>query len=180
MDRVGKLSLVTQYINKTFDEKDSIRYRFCGFMENKNTIEINNHKIRINPECNFGERFRVIPDHSFRRAKGVIIVFDKSNRKSFECIEEFYNYCKDRSYSYTLFLLVGNKSDLENVVSDEEAHEKAKEWGTEYISASAKYYDSVKFVFETFARKIYEAKMNPRSNRSFKLQLHPKRRKKCC
>lgn len=53
-------------------------------------------------------------------------------------------------------IIVGNKSDLNYVVTDEEAQEKADRWGTQYISTSAKNFEDANLIFETISRKIYD------------------------
>ena len=66
----------------------------------------------------------------------MIIVFDKSDRDSFDSIESILPI---NINSHTLFLLLGNKDDADRIViTDQEAHEFAREHGMRYYSASAR------------------------------------------
>ena len=47
---------------------------------------------------------------------GIIIVFDKSSQESFNWSEKYYREAKDHACDELVFLLLGNKSDLESFV----------------------------------------------------------------
>ena len=83
-------------------------------------------------------------------------MFDKSDRQSFERIDFWIEQISTHGAPNVKAIIVGNKSDLENVVSDEEAQEKAERWGTQYISTCARNFDDANLIFETITRKVYD------------------------
>merc|ERR1712238_166944 len=89
------------------------------------------------------ERFaRVLLPTYFRKAKGVILVYDITNAKSFESLSErWMTQLNDHASSDDLAkLLVGNKCDLESSreVSREKAEQFCIEYGMNMLETSAK------------------------------------------
>lgn len=66
-------------------------------------------------------------------------------------------------------IIVGNKSDLDSIVSDEEAQEIAKRWEIEYFTTSAKYFDDSNLVFNAITRKVYGAAFGVENDRALKI-----------
>uniref|UniRef100_A0A8D0H354 RAB42, member RAS onco family n=1 Tax=Sphenodon punctatus TaxID=8508 RepID=A0A8D0H354_SPHPU len=109
------------------------------------------------------ERFRCITRSFYRNAVGVLLVFDMTNRKSFEHIIEWYNEVTNAQImEKVIFLLIGHKSDLKSAckVSTEEAEGLAISLGTSFIETSAKDNINVDLAFETMTNTIYEALRN--------------------
>uniref|UniRef100_A0A8D0BCK3 RAB42, member RAS onco family n=1 Tax=Salvator merianae TaxID=96440 RepID=A0A8D0BCK3_SALMN len=104
------------------------------------------------------ERFRCITRSFYRNAVGVLLVFDMTNRRSFENIFDWYNEVTN-VMDKVVFLLVGHKSDLHcvNRVTVEEAEGLAMSLGTRFIETSAKDNVNVDLAFETMANAVYEA-----------------------
>ncbi|NXK46132.1 RAB42 protein, partial [Chauna torquata] len=97
------------------------------------------------------ERFRSITRSFYRSAAGVLLVFDLTNRASFERVPEWYREAAgDRA---TAFVLVGHKSDLaaERAVSAEEAGRLAASLGMAFVETSARSNLNVELAFETLA-----------------------------
>jgi Ras-related protein Rab-1A len=84
------------------------------------------------------ERFRTITTAYYRNSDGVIIVFDKTSRVSFEHVTEWLEEVR-RHATNPKVLIIGNKSDKtdECEVSMETAHSFATEHGVMYIETSA-------------------------------------------
>lgn len=80
-----------------------------------------------------------------------LIVFDKSDRKSFDKVEDFIEELNRYNNLMKVNLLVGNKSDLEPEVSFDEALEKALRLGMCYIEISAKSGYMVETLFQVIA-----------------------------
>jgi len=94
------------------------------------------------------DRFKTITHTYYRGAHGVMLVFDVTNRESFEHIttwlEEFHQF----GGTGVPLVLVGNKSDLPNrMVSAEEARALATQLNCTYVECSAKQNDSVTAAF---------------------------------
>ena len=84
-------------------------------------------------------RIIIIVDHS-RGAQGALLVFDVTDRGSFEHVKKWYERAKQLGGEYLEVLLVGNKIDLPSasrVVSSEEAEQLANELNIMYVETSA-------------------------------------------
>ncbi|NWX62108.1 RAB42 protein, partial [Promerops cafer] len=97
------------------------------------------------------ERFRSITRSFYRTAVGVLLVFDLTNRASFEHVPEWYREAAgDRPPA---FVLVGHKCDLvaERAMSAEEAGQLATTLGMAFVETSAHSNLSVELAFQTLA-----------------------------
>jgi small GTP-binding protein len=85
-----------------------------------------------------------------RDTHGVILVFDITNRKTFENLECWIDEFKEYLQAKTFVMLVGNKSDLagERKVSVDEAEKFARKYSLKYEETSAKDHERVCEVFE--------------------------------
>ena len=63
------------------------------------------------------DRYRAITNTYYRHAIGVMLVYDISNRDSFENLDRWLVELRDHADEKIEVVLVGNKSDLENVLS---------------------------------------------------------------
>jgi GTPase SAR1 family protein len=65
---------------------------------------------------------------------GGLVVFDITNRRSFENVRSWISILKERAAEEVQIILVGNKSDLRNqrVVSQDEAEKQAALWNIRY------------------------------------------------
>lgn len=107
------------------------------------------------------ERFaRVLLPTYFRKAKGVILVYDITNAKSFESLSErWMTQLNDHASTDDLAkLLVGNKSDLEasREVSKEKAQQFCQEFGMEMLETSAKSGENVLQAFEKLIAIVHD------------------------
>lgn len=83
------------------------------------------------------ERFRALTPSFFRRALGVILVYDIGNRKSFLELQRWY----DETFVYVdsaVVLVMGNKVDARRVVDREEGVRFARRHATMFMEVSAK------------------------------------------
>ena len=85
------------------------------------------------------ERFYTIAKAYFRSALGVVLVFDITDRKSFDLLPRWLRDARMEADPHCSVILVGNKTDLaaSRVVSKEEAEEFAKNHELQYIETSA-------------------------------------------
>lgn len=97
------------------------------------------------------ERFYTIAKAYFRSALGVVLVFDITDRKSFDQLPRWLRDARMEADPHCSVILVGNKSDLaaSRNVSKEEAEEFARTHELQYIETSA--LDNV-CIEETFVR----------------------------
>ena len=61
------------------------------------------------------ERFNALNESYYRQADGIVLVYDISNRKSFEQIRDYYcNKIKECCRNNIPIMLIGNKTDMED------------------------------------------------------------------
>ena len=68
--------------------------------------------------------------------------------------EQYYKEVKDHSYDEKVFMLLGNKSDLESVVSTDQGHEAASKMGALYLEVSARNNENLDNIFDEIATLI--------------------------
>ncbi|XP_030324405.1 ras-related protein Rab-42 [Calypte anna] len=104
------------------------------------------------------ERFRSITRSFYRSAAGVLLVFDLTNRTSFEHVPEWHREATagDRPPAC---VLVGHKCDLvaQRAVTAEEAGELAATLGMAFVETSVRGNLNVELAFQTLAEGIQGA-----------------------
>uniref|UniRef100_A0A286Y5N3 Ras-related protein Rab-42 n=1 Tax=Cavia porcellus TaxID=10141 RepID=A0A286Y5N3_CAVPO len=105
------------------------------------------------------ERFRCITRSFYRNVAGVLLVYDVTNRKSFEHIQDWHAEVLATQGPKVIFLLVGHKSDLQSsrCVSSQEAEELATSLGSAFIETSARNNCNVEMAFDTLTDAILQA-----------------------
>jgi GTPase SAR1 family protein len=83
-----------------------------------------------------------------------VVVFDRANRQTFEGVEFWMEGVKNQVDQKAIFLLLGNKSDLQPVVSTEEAQDLAEKHGMRYIETSALNNHQISMAFELIIREF--------------------------
>ncbi|KNE60906.1 small GTP-binding protein domain [Allomyces macrogynus ATCC 38327] len=111
------------------------------------------------------ERFRTLTSSFYRGASVVFVVFDVTERESFENLDSWFTevrqYCGKNG---VLTCIVANKCDMaERVVTTDEAIEYAKAHDAEYREVSAKTMDGVKDLFDSFAEQVARHPNLPKS-----------------
>ncbi|KAJ6254494.1 small rab-related gtpase [Anaeramoeba flamelloides] len=96
------------------------------------------------------ERFSTITSSYYRGAHSIILIFDITNKESFEKVKTKLSDLKNQISEDTPVLLVGNKIDLENKreISTEEALEYADKNGLPYMEVSAKEGTNIDLMFK--------------------------------
>ncbi|XP_078618764.1 ras-related protein Rab-39B-like [Branchiostoma floridae x Branchiostoma japonicum] len=105
------------------------------------------------------ERFRSITRSYYRNSVGAVLVYDVTNRKSFEHLESWWHEAKQHTMPHNMvFILVGHKIDLasEREVSQEEGQQFARTHDMSYLETSAKNAENVEKAFWQVTREIYE------------------------
>ena len=159
---VGKSSIILRYIENSFSVNlmNSIGVDF----KLKN-IEIDNTKIKLQIWDTAGqERFRTITTSYYKGAHAIIIVFDITDKDSFEHIKNWMADIDKFAKQGVLRILVGNKCDLESqrAVSKDEANEISIKYGIKYIETSAKETINIDSLFVDTAKYLL-SKQTPKS-----------------
>lgn len=135
---VGKTCLLVRYIRNLFDEESQPTLG-VEFMTKIVTTE--KHKIQLQLWDTAGqELFRSVTRGYYRGSAGAFLVFDITNRDTFDNIGRWLQDIKDVARSDVVTLLIGNKSDKadQRQVSTEEAQDFAKKNSMQYFETSAK------------------------------------------
>ena len=105
------------------------------------------------------ERYRSMNKIYYKNAKVGILVYDVTDKKSFEAIKNYwYEQLTESGDKDIIICLVANKYDLyeKREVTNEEGEEFAKSIGAIFASTSAKNDSGINFLFENIGRKILE------------------------
>ena len=119
--------------------------------------------IRMMIVDNGGHEFqRCIVSNYYKRADGIILIYDITDKKSFEVADYYLKDLRKSEISNVIpIFLVGNKMDLEEKreITFEEGEKFAKENGLMFCECSAKTGENIDFIFNKLANKIHENKI---------------------
>ena len=162
---VGKLSLQRSFERKAGTRNyDIISINFTAekFQSDGKSVILNIWK--LSGQEMFMDMYRPL----IRNALGAVIIYDITNRQTFEIIHQFYNmFGKDVE-----IMLLGNKCDLTDCreVATEEGEKVASELGVKFMETSALRYINVEEAFTVLARDM----INQQEYKHFeKLLLRP-------
>ena len=151
---VGKSNLLLRFAQNDFKAEYQLT---IGVEFGAKNIDINNKKFRLQIWDTAGqENYRSITRAYYKNSVCAILVYDISNRESFEHISNWIEDCLAQSPKTVFMVLVGNKSDLnENrKVSFQEGQEMAKNNHLMFFETSAKTGENVDKIFEDSAKEI--------------------------
>ena len=179
---VGKSALIHRYYDGTFSHEYFISIG-TDFVSKK--IKIDDKEITGKIWDTAGqERFRTITASLYKRADGILLVYDVTNQNSYEKLNEWFTSIQDNSSSRIPKYLICNKIDLneKRVITKEEGVQAAKNFDFKYFETSAKEYIGVNEVFEEIIKESYKAKLLRTLNPTIVLEVKDieKKQKKCC
>jgi small GTP-binding protein len=153
---VGKTALLKRLVDDTFNESlDST----VGVEFDSTLLVVDDQKIRLQIWDTAGqEKFRSITKAYYRTAAGVLIVFDITDRKSFDQLPAWVNDVRTLCDPSAVCTLVGAKSDVadERTVTILEAEALAQQYHMPYVETSAKTGDNVKDAFTRTVATLQE------------------------
>ena len=150
---VGKSNLLVRYTSGQFKEEYQLT---IGVEFGSNNVIIRDNTYRIQIWDTAGqENFRSITRSYYKNTACAIIVYEISNKKSFENISSWIEECKNTAPKSILMVLVGNKCDLDNrEVTEEEGREFAEKNGMLFFETSAKTGKNVEELFKQSVKVI--------------------------
>jgi Ras-related protein Rab-6A len=153
--QVGKTSLINQYVNNKFEDEYLMT---IGNDKMIKEIEINENKVRLEIWDTIGQKDLRNANKIFMKNTNIaLIVYDITNKKSFENLNEFYKeLIKMNERDKMIIGIAANKSDLyENTeVNREEGEEYAKKINALYFESTATDHENVVNIFEELI-KVY-------------------------
>ena len=180
--KVGKTSLIKRY---TKDQFGGVYLTTVGMDFQDKIIEIEDKKVRLQVWDTAGqERFRNVTKSYFQSSHGLLVVYDITDRESFEKINFWMDNIKNNAPENAKLILVGNKCDLadERKVTIEDGENKARNYNIKFFEASAKDGTNVNELFFYLANEIYQDEKTKEKDNKNSLQLNEnkKGKKKCC
>jgi len=122
-------------------------------------MEVKGKKVKLSIWDTAGqERFRTITSSYYRGAQGVILVYDVSNRETFEALPRWYSELETYVSESVVKIIVGNKVDKEfsRQVPTSEGEAFARRMNSLFIETSAKTAVGVSEAFKEVAEKILD------------------------
>ncbi|NVM01774.1 MAG: GTP-binding protein [Candidatus Helarchaeota archaeon] len=154
-EAVGKTSIIVQHVEKRFEESYKMT---IGTDISAKLMELGGQNIYLLIwDIGGQKKYKILRDSYLRGAFGAIIVYDVTNKNTYNHIIDWYDEAVQ--YCGTIpVILVGNKIDLsdERLLSKEDGLKKAKEINAEFYETSAKTGESINKVFATLVDKIIE------------------------
>ena len=151
---VGKTSLLLRYVDHKFDNS----LPTVGVDVRVKYITYENKKIKITIWDTAGqERFRGIAKNYFRGANGIIVVFDITNKDSFDKLKLWMVDAKQNMNKSTQLIIAENKIDLEQKrqVSKDTIQDFGEKNNIEIYPTSAKTGEGVEEILEKLISKLF-------------------------
>lgn len=154
---VGKTNILLRSLNKEFNQntKATVGVEFGSI-----NMKIDNKIVKGQIWDTAGqERYRAITSAYYRGAHGALIVYDVTQRDTFDSIDKWISDLRSNTDERLVITIIGNKIDLvdKRQVTSEEGQAKAKEKDVAFIETSALSNENVFKAFEEILNKIYIA-----------------------
>ncbi|KAG5177675.1 Rab8D, rab family GTPase [Tribonema minus] len=184
---VGKTSLVLRYDKRGFNAKFTTTIG-VDYSDRMLTVDARAVKLQIWDTAG-QERFHSLTTSFFKRAEGFALVFDVSDRRSFDAVARWMGDIREQGKADSDVVLVGNKCDVkERAVAKGEAEKLAKHFAVPYFEASAKDNVNVDVIFETLASSVkrrLDAKAADEAKKASETvtlgtAAEPKKKSACC
>ena len=153
----GKSCILNRFVNETFDENYQAT---IGLDFQSKNVAIHDQDVRLILYDTAGqEKFRSLIPMYIREAQIILLIYDISDKDSFDSIPRWIQEVLDVKNTDAVFALIGNKNDLENdrKVTFEEGKKFAEENKFIFQEVSAKSGKNFETLFEV---QLFEAVYN--------------------
>ena len=177
---VGKTCFLMQYTENTFQE---IHMSTIGLDYKLKNVQLDEGKIvKIQIWDTAGQdRFRSITKNYYKGAHGIILIYDVTNRKTFDNVRDWVEQIREEVSDKVSIILVGNKID--NVegrkVTTEEGQKMADECQLSFFECSAKSGENIDHTFNELVKKTVEYYKKD-DGKGSKLNSKKSKKKGCC
>ena len=181
---VGKTNFIFQFTEGRFS---NFHVATVGFDYKTRIIKlpIVKKKIKLQIWDTAGqERYMALNKNLFQKVQGIILMYDLTNRESFENLNSWLNLVTQNVSNKTI-MLVGNKLDLaeeKRIVTETEGRKVAEDNKILFSEASGSSGENVDKVFTDISEKIYSSIMEEKNdkNDNFVISNDKKKGKKGC
>ena len=187
---VGKTSILNRYFNNDF--KPNL-LSTIGIDFKTKFFKFDEEKVKFNFIDTAGqEKFRAISVNYLKGTSGVILVYDITNKETFDLIQGWIEDINENNKADVGKVLLGNKLDLEDnrQVPKEDAEQLAKELGCKFFEGSAKTGENIQEALDEVARISFEKNKSSKDvdkRKTIKLKKEENsdnqddsKKKKCC
>ena len=181
---VGKSCILLRYCDNSFQEAHlttiGLDFRI------KTLIGEDNNKIKVQIWDTAGEdRFRAITRNYYKGANGILLIFDVTDKRSFEHIREWVERIKEESPPDTIVYLIGNKIDLidQRIIDNVQGKKLADEFNMPYFETSARQGKGINEVFQNLVNEVHGHYFNEHEGLNKKKIIdldYKKKRRRCC
>ncbi|KAL4426472.1 hypothetical protein ABPG74_004478 [Tetrahymena malaccensis] len=150
---VGKTCMLMRYSENQFTYNF---YNTIGVDFKIKALRLEDKNIKLQIWDTAGQdRFRTITCSYYRGAHGILIVYDITERESFDNVKTWMVEIEKHAKKGVQRMLIGNKSDCSNrAVTYEEGFELAKQYQIPFAETSAKNASNIDLAFTNLAKNI--------------------------
>ncbi|XP_068577824.1 ras-related protein Rab-15-like [Cebidichthys violaceus] len=154
---VGKTCMLRRFTESYFDPS---HISTIGVDFKMKTLELDGIKVRVQIWDTAGqERYQTITKQYYRRAQGIVFVYDITSESSFQHLVKWASDVDDYAPDKVQRILVGNKSDeeLRRQVTKEQGNKLAETYGMEFFETSASTSSNVTEAFTRVTELVLQA-----------------------
>ena len=162
---VGKTSIISQFINETFQV--NMESTSGATFSSKVVTLSNKNKIKLEIWDTAGqERYRALTKMFYKDAAAAILVCDITDKNSFIQIKEYWVDQIKQNNDNIILIIVANKSDLyeKEAIDENEVRNYANELNANFIVSSALNRSGIEDIFVAVGNKYFEKKFNKNNN----------------
>ena len=129
------------------------------------------------------ERFNSITSAFYKQADGIMVLYDVTNKESFNDIDKWMTRINDNATSDVIVYLIGNKIDLheeQRTVTCEEAQNLANHYKCKYFETSAKNNSNINTVIFSLIEELSKIVLKREYKESDSILKTKQKKKKCC
>jgi small GTP-binding protein len=134
---VGKTSIVHRYVTEKFQKRYTATIGVDILNKSvKITKEVTDYEVNLNLwDIGGQDSFKLVRGKFYKQAIAALLIFDITNRKSFDNLKEWIKETYDNVEQEIPFIMIGNKVDLvdNRAISNEEVQKRAKELGISLV-----------------------------------------------
>eukprot|EP01090_Pellita_catalonica_P013714 TRINITY_DN331_c0_g2_i1.p1 TRINITY_DN331_c0_g2~~TRINITY_DN331_c0_g2_i1.p1 ORF type:complete len:213 (-),score=37.42 TRINITY_DN331_c0_g2_i1:195-833(-) len=151
---VGKTSLVTQYIHKTFNERHVTTIQ-ASFLSKK--LNVQGKSVTLNIWDTAGqERFHALGPIYYRESHGALLVYDITDNNSFIKVKNWVKELRRMLGKEVVIAIIGNKIDLERsrAVNKTVVEKYVQQVGAKHYHTSAKLNKGLEELFLDLTKRM--------------------------